>query len=113
MINLKDLVDKYVFISLPDLVSLNNLNLMVKNIVCDEFSYECDILINKFNTRPAVSAAGLNSILKYPVNAFIPYDRDIEFLANSRGPDSIFDYNLRITRNLKGLSQRIFEELGQ
>jgi septum formation inhibitor-activating ATPase MinD len=69
---LKDFVDKYVFISLPDLISVNNLNLMVKEIIYDEFSYDYDILINKFNTRPAVPATGLNSILHYPVNAFIP-----------------------------------------
>ncbi len=110
MISMKDLVDKYVFISLPDLVSVNNLNLMVKNIICDEFSYNCDILINKFNKRPAVSASELNSILKYPVNAFIPYDRDIEFLMLNRGPDSVFNYNLRTVNNISAFSKKIYED---
>ncbi|MEA2016629.1 MAG: hypothetical protein U9O59_08040 [Actinomycetota bacterium] len=110
MINLKDLVDKYVFVSLPDIVSINNLNLMVKNVICDEFTYACDILINKFNTRPAVSAAGLNSILDYPVNAFIPYDRDIEFLVLNKGPDSVFNYNLRTVNNISAFSRKICED---
>ncbi len=110
-INLKDFVDKYVFISLPDLISVNNLKLMVKSIIYDEYSYDYDILINKFNTRPAVPATGLNSILHYPINAFIPYDRDIEFLMLNKGPDSIFNYNLRIVNNISAFSKKIYEDL--
>ncbi len=109
-INLKDLVDKYVFISLPDLISVNNLNIIVKSIIFDGISYDYDILINKFNTRPAIPATGLNSILSYPVNAFIPYDRDIEFLMLNRGPDSIFSYNLRVVNNISAFSKKIYED---
>jgi pilus assembly protein CpaE len=109
-INLKDLVDKYVFISLPDLISVNNLNLIVKSIIFDGISYDYDILINKFNTRPAIPATGLNSILSYPVNAFIPYDRDIEFLMLNRGPDSVFSYNLRVVNNISAFSKKIYED---
>jgi MinD-like ATPase involved in chromosome partitioning or flagellar assembly len=111
-VDMKDLVDKYVFISLPDLVSLNNLNLMIKDAACDEFSYECDIIINKFNTRPSVPIAGINSILKNPVNAFIPYDRDIEFLIQTRGPGSVFDYNLRVVNSISAFSKKICEDFG-
>ncbi len=110
MIRLKDFIDKYVFISLPDLISVNNLNLMVKSIVYDEFSYDYDILINKFNIRPAVSTTGINSILNYPINAFIPYDRDIEFLMLNRGPDSIFNYNLRTVTSISAFSKKIYED---
>lgn len=60
---LKDFVDKFVFISLPDLISVNNLNVLTNNIIYDGSSYDFDILINKFNTRPAISPAGLNTIL--------------------------------------------------
>jgi len=109
-INLKDIVDKYIFISLPDLISVNNLSLIVKNIIFDEFSYEYDILINKFNTKPAISATSLNSILDCPINAFIPYDRDIEFLMLNRGPDSIFNYNLRTVNSISAFSKKIYED---
>jgi len=111
-VDMKNLVDKHVFVSLPDLVSLNNLNLMIKDVACDEFSYECDILINKFNTRPSVPVAGMNSILKYPVNAFIPYDRDIEFLILTKGPGSVFNYNLRVVNSISAFSKKICEDLG-
>lgn len=110
LVDLKDLIDKYVFVSLPDLISVNNLNLIVRNIIYDECSYDYDILINKFNTRPSISAAGMNSILNYPINAFIPYDRDIEFLILNKGPDSIFNYNLRVVNAISSFSKKIYED---
>jgi len=108
---LKDFVDKFVFISLPDLISVNNLSVLTNNIICDGSSYDFDILINKFNTRPAISPTGLNTILNYPIDAFIPYDRDIEFLILNRGPDSIFNYNLRIVKDISAFSKKIYEDL--
>lgn len=110
-ISLKDLIDKYVFVSLPDLISINNLNVLARSVIYDDFSYDFDILINKFNTRPAVSPTGLNAILNYPINAFIPYDRDIEFLMLNKGPDSIFNYNLRIVNDISTFSKKICEDL--
>jgi len=109
-VNLKDLIDKYVFISLPDLISVSNLNTIVKSVIFDEFSYSYDILINKFNIKPAIPATGLNSILKYPINAFIPYDRDIEFLMLNKGPDSIFNYNLRVVNSISAFARKIYED---
>ena len=108
---LKEFVDKFVFISLPDIVSVNNLNILTGNIIYDELYYDFDIVINKYNSRPAVSPSGLNSILKYPINAFIPYDRDIEFLILNKGPDSVFNYNLRIVQNISSFSMKIYEDL--
>lgn len=110
---LKDRIDKYIFISLPDFISVNNLNVLVRSIISDESSYDFDIAINKFNTRPAVSLAGINTILSYPVNSFIPYDRDIEFLMLNKGPDSIFSYNLRIVNNISAFSKKIYEDLSK
>jgi pilus assembly protein CpaE len=110
-ISLKDFVDKFIFISLPDLISVNNLNVLVSSIIYDESSYDFDILINKFNTKPAIAPTGLNSILRYPINAFIPYDRDIEFLILNKGPDSIFNYNLRIVNNISAFSKKVYEDL--
>jgi Flp pilus assembly CpaE family ATPase len=108
---LKEFINKFVLISLPDLISVNNLNVMTGNIIEDELYYDLDIIINKYNTRPAVSPSGLNSILKYPIDAFIPYDRDIEFLMLNRGPDSIFKYSLRIVQNISTFSRKLYEDL--
>ena len=108
---LKEFVNKFVFVSLPDIVSVNNLNILTGNIIYDELYYDFDIVINKYNSRPAVSPSGLNSILKYPINAFIPYDRDIEFLILNKGPDSVFNYNLRIVLNISSFSMKIYEDL--
>ena len=84
---------------------------LTSNIIYDELYYDFDIVINKFNTRPAVSPSGLNNILNYPINTFIPYDRDIEFLILNKGPDSIFNYNLRIVQNISAFSRKIYEDL--
>lgn len=108
---LKEFVNKFVFVSLPDLISVNNLNILTGNIIYDELYCNFDIVINKYNTRPAVSPSGLNTILKYPIDAFIPYDRDIEFLMLNRGPDSIFKYNLRIVHNISEFSRKLYEDL--
>ncbi len=110
-IGLRDFVDKYIFVSLPDLISINNLNILIRSVIYDEFSYDFDILINKFNTRPAVSPTRLNTILNYPINAFIPYDRDIEFLMLNKGPDSVFNYNLRIVNSISAFSKKVYEDL--
>ncbi len=109
--DLKSLIDKFIFISLPDLISINNLNLLMANIKYDRFQAGFEVLINKFNIRHSISPTGLTAILKYPVNAFIPYDRDIEFLFLNKGPDSIFNYNLRIVRTLIDFSKKIYEDL--
>ncbi|MBN2072649.1 MAG: hypothetical protein JW770_01715 [Actinobacteria bacterium] len=104
-------IDKFIFISLPDLVSVNNLGNMIDTLIPDKHSVDFDLVINKFNIRPAISPTGLNGILRNPVNAFIPYDRDIEFLMLNRGPDAIFNYNLRIVRNIREFSQEIYEDM--
>jgi len=108
---LKEFVNKFVFVSLPDLISVNNLNILTGNIIYDESYYDFDIVINKYNPRPAVSPSGLKNILDYRINAFIPYDRDIEFLILNKGPDSVFNYNLRIVQNISSFSRKLYEDL--
>ena len=110
-LDFSEYIDKFIIISLADLISVNNLNLLANNICCDTPSYNFDVVINKFNVRPSISPSRLNSILSRPVKAFIPYDRDVEFLFLNRGPFSIFNYNLRIVRNIAELSERIYEDL--
>jgi MinD-like ATPase involved in chromosome partitioning or flagellar assembly len=104
-------VDKFVFVSMADLISVSNLEIFSRHICVDDIPNNIKIIINKFNTRPAVSPARLNSILKYPVQVFIPYDRDIEFLYHSKGPFYIFNYNLRIVKNIIDFSELLYEEL--
>ncbi|MCL4416259.1 MAG: hypothetical protein M1308_14355 [Actinobacteria bacterium] len=104
-------VDKFVFVSAPDLISVSNLEIFSRHICLDDIPNNIKIIINKFNTRPAVSPASLNSILKYPVQAFIPYDRDIEFLYHSKGPFYIFNYSLRLVKNIIDFSELLYEEL--
>jgi MinD-like ATPase involved in chromosome partitioning or flagellar assembly len=104
-------VDKFVFVSMPDLISISNLEIFSRHVCENDIPDNIKIIINKFNTRPAVSPARLNSILKYPVQTFIPYDRDIEFLYHSKGPFYIFNYNLRIVKNIIDFSELLYEEL--
>ena len=70
------------------------------------------LCINKYNLKPALSSTGLSNILGYPITTFIPYDRDIEELVNTRGPGHIFSYNLKIAKNISGFASRIYRDLG-
>lgn len=106
-----DIADKFVFVSLPDIISINNTRILMEYIDGIKSQHGSYLVINKYNMRPAVSPTGLTNILKYPISSFIPYDRDIEFLLNTRGPDHIFNYNLRIVRSISELSKKIYEEL--
>ena len=104
-------IDKLLLVSLPDLVSLSNLNLII-NQLQDSMEYlNPKLIINKYNTKPSVSFALLNTILKYPVEYFLPFDRDIEQLYLEKGPACIFKYNLKITRDLAAISDNLMKEL--
>lgn len=107
-----NIADKFVFVSLPDIISINNTRIMMEYIESIKSPPGLYLVINKYNMRPAVSPTGLTNILKYPISSFIPYDRDIEVLLNTRGPDYMFNYNLRTVRDISELSKKIFSELG-
>jgi pilus assembly protein CpaE len=104
-------VDKLIFISLPDLISINNLDLLSKNLCFDYIAHKIEIIINKFNSRPAIPPSRLANTLKFPVKSFIPYDRDVEFLYLNKGPVSIFNYNLRIVKAMADFSEILYESL--
>jgi pilus assembly protein CpaE len=107
-----DISDRFVFVSLPDAVSINNTRLLMDYIKDYRSSYDFYLVINKYNIKPALSLTGLSNIIQHPITAFIPYDRDIEDMVNTWGPGSIFKYNLRIVRNISGLATKMYEGLG-
>jgi len=107
-----DIPDRFIFVSLPDNVSASNTRLLMDHVGHYRTSYDFYLVINKYNIRQAVSPAGLSNMVRHPVAAFIPYDPDIEAIVNSRGPGSIFKYNLKAVRNISGLAQKIYQGLG-
>jgi len=106
-----EIADRFVFVSLPDIISANNIRILMDHIKSCRSDMDFYLVINKFNCRPAKSPASLSDIIRYPVTSFIPYDRDMEELVNIRGPEHIFDYNLRIARDISGLAREILEGL--
>ncbi|MGM0367641.1 MAG: AAA family ATPase [Actinomycetota bacterium] len=104
-------IDKFIFISEPNYVSTFNLSKILDFLNHDGLCIEADIAINKFNLRPSISPTGLNNYLSYPIKAFIPYDKDIEFLFLNKGPSSIFKYNLRIVKSIIEMSNSIYGDL--
>ena len=108
---LAESIDSYVLVSQADIISVSNLSHLIKGLDLDSLAPDFKILINKFNLRRVVSPARIINIIKYPVDTFIPYDRDIESLYLSRGPFPVFNYNLRIGRNLCGFADDIYETL--
>jgi MinD-like ATPase involved in chromosome partitioning or flagellar assembly len=106
-----DHIDKLLLVSLPDLVSLSNLNVMINQLQGSIEYLNPKLIINKYNIKPSVSFALLNTILKYPVEYFLPFDRDIEQLYLEKGPACIFKYNLKITRDLAAIGDNMIKEL--
>ena len=104
-----DISDRFVFISLPDIFSAGNIRILMDHVNDYRSSYDFYLVINKYNIRPAISATGLSNIMKCPITSFIPYDRDMGELFNTRGPEHMFKYDLRLVRNISGLAEKILE----
>ena len=106
-----DISDRIVFVSLPDLFSVSNIRILMDYVKDYRSCYDFYLVINKYNMRSSISSTGLSNILRYPITSFIPYDRDIEELVNTRGPGHIFKYKLKVVRNISGLAEKIFKGL--
>jgi Flp pilus assembly CpaE family ATPase len=106
-----DIADRIVFVTLPDVYSAGNCRILMNHIEHIRPGIDWYMVVNKYNIRVPISPAGLANILQYPVTTFIPYDRDIQFLVQTRGPFHMFNYNLRIVKSIKDFSMKIYEEL--
>ncbi len=105
-------MERMVIVSSPSLVSITNLNLILSKIGQSQLGLDTDLVINKYNLRPSISPSIINSYVNHPIKAFIPYDKDIDFLFLNKGPASIFKYNLRITSSLASFSDSLYEDIG-
>ncbi|MCG9478625.1 MAG: hypothetical protein K9H14_00235 [Actinomycetia bacterium] len=103
--------DKISLVSSPSLMSVKNLNGILSGLSGLKADLPIDLVINKYNLKPCLSPALINSYINYPIKAFIPYDRDIEYLFLNQGPTHIFKYNLRITKSIASFADSIYEEL--
>ncbi len=108
---LKEL-ERMVIVSSSNLVSVSNVNLLLSRLDGDQVNLQRDLIINKYNLRPSMSPSMINSYISHPVKAFVPYDRDIDFLFLHKGPAAIFQYNLRITSIIASFSNALYEEIG-
>jgi len=100
-----------ILVTHAELISINNLQVIISNLCLENMPARFEIVINKFNARPVISPPRILSLFKFPVSVFIPYDRDIELLYLSRGPGPMFDYNLRITKAISDFAESLFEKL--
>ncbi len=110
-IDFLEYADMFVLVTQADLISINNLEVIISNLCLENMPARLEIVINKFNSRPVISPPRIISMLKFPVSIFIPYDRDIELLYLTRGPAPMFDYNLRITKAISDFAESLFEKL--
>jgi cellulose biosynthesis protein BcsQ len=106
-----DLSDELVIVSLPDEVSVFNLNSMLGYFLKSKENLDLKIIINKCNVRPAVPFFKLNSLVRYPINHLLPYDRDIEALYLLKGPADIFKYNLTLINSLTGIAKNMIKTI--
>ncbi len=104
-------VDKIVVVSGADNICINNLEVLLSNFFIEENEYKIDIIINKFNFRPFTLGPRLINSISLPVKAFIPYDKDIDYLYNLKGPFYLFNYCLRTIKAISSYSDSLYEEL--
>ncbi|MDD3776816.1 MAG: AAA family ATPase [Actinomycetota bacterium] len=104
-------VERIIAVSSPTLISVKNLNHMISSIQEVKGNPDIEVVINRYNQKPSLSPTLINSYLNYPINSFIPYDRDIEHLFLNQGPAPMFKYNLRITTSIISLADCLYEEL--
>jgi len=109
--NLTDKVDKIVFISQADYISVVNLENFISNFSCENASLKFELLVNKFNLKTVISPARIMNTVRFPVKTFIPYDRDIEYLYLERGPFVVFDYSLRTVKALRDFADMLYEDI--
>jgi Flp pilus assembly CpaE family ATPase len=102
-----DISDRFVFICLPDLFSAGNIRILMDHVRDYSYCYDFLLVINNYNIKPAISPAGLSKIIKYPIASFMPYDRDLGEIFHTRGPGHMLNHDLRLTRNISGLAERI------
>ncbi|MBM3707975.1 MAG: hypothetical protein FJW69_06515 [Actinobacteria bacterium] len=100
--------DKFVLVSQSDLISVSNLEVLIKNLCPDSVTGKFLIVANKFNLRPYISPTRIINIIRYPIDTFIPYDRDIEYLYLTKGPFPVFNYNLRVVKNISDFSENLY-----
>lgn len=108
-----DLGDELIIVSLPDEVSVFNLNLMLSSFLNSKEYKSIKIIINKYNIRPAIPVFKLNTIIKHPIEHLLPYDKDIEGLYLAKGPANIFKYNLTLVNNLKKIAEEAVKEISE
>jgi len=106
-----DRIDKFVFVSQADYISVINLENFISNFDCESSCLKLELLVNKFNLKTVISPARIMNTLRFPVKTFIPYDRDIEYLYLSRGPFAVFDYSLRTVNAIRDFADTMYEEI--
>jgi len=104
-----DLSDELIIVSLADKVSVSNLNSIIGYFTKTKENLNIRVLINKYNIKPSISIFNLNSMVRYPISQFLPYDRDIENLYLTKGPASIFKYNLKLVNDLSQIAESIIK----
>ncbi|MDD3519796.1 MAG: AAA family ATPase [Actinomycetota bacterium] len=102
-----DLSDELIIVSLADKVSVSNLNSMIDYFSKGKENLNIKVLINKYNIKPSIPLFNLNSLIRYPISQFLPYDRDIENLYLTKGPASIFKYNLKLINDLSQVAESL------
>lgn len=100
---LDDIATRSVIISLPHEISLKNAYMILNEVLTSRCLCPADLIVNKYNLKPVIHPSKIGSLLPIPVKAFIPYDKDIEYLFFKEGPSSIYKYNLRMVRIIKEL----------
>ena len=102
-------VDKFILVTFPEMMSLINLNKVIMQLDGLECSDKISLIANKCNKLTHISF--LNRFIRFPVDLFLQYDRDIENLFLSGKSPMIFNYNLKTIRNLKSYCMKLCSEM--
>jgi cellulose biosynthesis protein BcsQ len=101
--------DKLIITTLLDMISLVNLKSMIDRMGSLGILEKTSLVANRASRISNVSS--LNRLIRFPIDQFIPYDRDIESLFLSGKPHMIFKYEVRMIRSLRSYFHKIYSGL--
>jgi cellulose biosynthesis protein BcsQ len=102
-------IDKFILITLPEMLPLINLDAIIQKLNELDCLDKTSLIANKCNQLNQISF--INRLIRFPIELFLCYDKDIERLFLSGKPQMVFKYNLKITKSLKSFAGKILSEI--
>ncbi len=102
-------IDKFILITFPEMIPLISLQKALNHLNDIDCTNKVSLVANKCNKLKHITF--LNRFIRFPVDLYLQYDKDIENLFLSGKSHMIFKYNLKIIKNLKSYCMKLCSEI--